>query len=175
MLDDAPRTPQRLHGNHMTHYAAPDTVTRGLIAEAHVKIVAPVDRVWNALVDPEAIEQYMFGTSVVSKWKKGGPIVWKGVWKGKGYEDKGTIIELEPHHIIQYSHFSPLSGLPDTPENYHTVTVELSREENGTTLSLSQDGNPTEEARNHSQKNWETMLLSLKKLVEGPAGQPGQD
>jgi hypothetical protein len=68
--------------------------------------------------------------------------------------------------LIQYSHFSPLSGLPDTPENYHTVTVELSSEGIRTLLSLSQDNNPSGQAREHSEKNWRMMLTSLKKLLE---------
>lgn len=38
----------------------------------------------------------------------------------------------------------------------------------GTTLvQLSQDGNPTDEARAHSEQNWRTMLEGLKKTVEG--------
>jgi len=37
-----------------------------------------------------------------------------------------VILKLEPLQTLKYSHFSPLSGLTDKPENYHTVTVELS-------------------------------------------------
>jgi len=61
-------------------------------------------------------------------------------------------------------------GKPDTPENYHSVTIELTGAGSGKTrVSLSQDNNATEEARDHSQKNWETMLGGLKKYVEGRA------
>ena len=143
-----------------------DGVARGLVAKASSKIDAPIRVVWDAFVNPEVISQYMFGTTVVSEWKKGSPIVWKGTWKGRAYEDKGTILELATERILRYSHYSPLSGLPDVPENYHNVTVELSRSGKSTVVSLSQDNNPTEEARDHSQKNWETMLSGLKKLLE---------
>jgi len=34
-------------------------------------------------------------------------------------------------------------------------------------VSLSQDNNTTEQARDHSQKNWEVMLTGLKRLLEG--------
>ncbi len=61
----------------------------------------------------------MFGTDVVSDWKQGSTIVWKGEYKGKKYEDKGVIFKLEQNQTLQYSHFSPLSGKPDVPENYH--------------------------------------------------------
>ncbi len=108
----------------------------------------------------------MFGTTVVSDWREGGAIVWKGEWQGKHYEDKGVILRVEPGRALKYSHFSPLSDLPDTPANYHTVTIELADEGDHTRVSLSQDNNPTEQAREHSAKNWEIMLAGLKTLLE---------
>jgi uncharacterized protein YndB with AHSA1/START domain len=138
-----------------------------LIAKASEVIEAPVQNVWEALVDPEAIKEYMFGSTVTSDWRKGSPISWKGEWQGKAYEDKGVILEIEPGRTLKYSHFSPLSGQSDEPENYHNVTIELVEEDHATRVSLSQDNNPDEEAREHSAKNWETMLTGLKKYVEG--------
>ena len=141
-------------------------MNKNLIARASVTINATSPQVWNALVNPEAIKQYMFGTNVVTDWREGSPIIWRGEWQGKSYEDKGTVLQFKPGRTIQYSHFSPLSGLADKPENYHTVTIELSGEGNQTRVSLAQDNNPTEQAREHSEKNWEMMLTALKKFVE---------
>ena len=141
-------------------------MNRQFIAKASISLDAPLAKVWDALVNPELIRQYMFGTNVVSSWKEGSPIVWEGKWEGKEYEDKGVILKFEPWHLIQYSHFSPLLGLPDAPENYHTVTIDLSRSGARTLLTLSQDNNPSEQARKHSEKNWGMMLASLKKLME---------
>ena len=59
---------------------------RGLVATASIAITAPVPIVWDVLVNPDLIKQYMFGTTVVSEWKEGGPIVWKGEWQGRTYE-----------------------------------------------------------------------------------------
>lgn len=143
------------------------TQTTNLIARSSVVIDAPADKVWSALVSPAAIKQYMFGTTVTSDWKEGSPITWKGEWKGTSYEDKGVICQVEPGRALQYTHFSPGAGLPDKPENYHTVSVQLSPEGGGTRVSLTQDNNPTEEARAHSESNWTTMLDGLKKYVEG--------
>ena len=141
-------------------------MNRQFVAKQTIVINAPTTKVWDALVNPEMIKQYMFGTNAISDWKKGSPIVFKGEWQGKTYEDKGVILRLEQERLIQYSHFSPLSGLPDTPENYHIVTVELLSEGIRTLLSLSQDNNPSGQAREHSEKNWGMMLTSLKKLLE---------
>jgi uncharacterized protein YndB with AHSA1/START domain len=137
-----------------------------LIAKASTTIHAPVAKVWDALINPATIKQYMFGTNVVSDWKKGSPIVFKGEWQGRKYEDKGVILDLQPQRKLSYSHFSPLSGLPEKPENFHTVTIDLVDRGRQTLVALSQDNNADEKEREHSQKNWETMLSGLKKLLE---------
>ena len=142
-------------------------MNKNLIAKAAITINAPSSKVWDALVTPAAIKQYMFGTNVVSDWKEGSAIVWKGVWQGKSYEDKGVLLQVKSTRTLQYTHFSPLSGLPDEPCSYHTVTVELSAQRPGTRVSLSQDNNLTEQAREHSEKNWGMMLAGLKRFVEG--------
>lgn len=141
-------------------------MNKNLVAKTSTRINVPRDQVWKALVDPNAIRQYMFGTQVVSEWRVGRPIVWKGEWQGRAYEDKGVILRFGPERTLQHSHFSPLSGLPDQPENYHTVTVELSPEGNQTKIVLSQDHNANEEERMHSEQNWRMMLAALKKFVE---------
>jgi uncharacterized protein YndB with AHSA1/START domain len=137
-----------------------------VVAKVSVSIASPASKVWNALIDPQLVARYMFGAKVVSTWNKGDPIVWKGEWKGKPFEDKGIILRIEPERVLSYSHFSPLSGKPDVPENYHTVTIELSGQSGTPVVQLSQDGNPTDEARAHAEKNWATMLEGLKKTVE---------
>jgi uncharacterized protein YndB with AHSA1/START domain len=136
------------------------------VARRTLAINAPIAKVWDALVNPRMIKQYMFGTNAVSEWKEGSPIVFRGEWEGKRYEDKGVILRLEPERLLQYTHFSPLSGLPDTPENYHTVTVELTSQGTRTLLSLSQDNDASEQAREHSEKSWGIMLASLRDLLE---------
>jgi uncharacterized protein YndB with AHSA1/START domain len=141
-------------------------VNRNLIAKASMTVNASREETWKALVDPVAIKQYMFGTTVVSDWRVGGPITWKGEWQGRAYEDRGVILRIQPGRAMQYTHFSPLSGLPDTPEHHHTVTIELSTEGGRTRISLTQDNNAIEGARAHSQKNWEMMLAALKKFLE---------
>ena len=137
-----------------------------LVAKASTTIKASPKVVWDALVNPESIKKYMFGTDVTTNWREGSPIYWKGEWKGKAYEDKGVILTLDRGKRLRYTHFSPLAGLPDTPDNYHTVTVELTGEGNATRVELTQDNNPTDEARQHSEKNWAMMLAGLKKYVE---------
>jgi len=136
------------------------------IAKAETTIHAPVSKVWQALISPEIIKQYMFGTDVISDWKVGSPITYKGEWQGKPFEDKGKILKIEPEKQLVTTHWSPLSGVSDSPENYHTVAYMLSGDDKNTKLTLTQDNNASEEERKDSEKNWKTMLDSLKKLLE---------
>jgi uncharacterized protein YndB with AHSA1/START domain len=140
--------------------------SNNFIAKAQTTINAPVDKVWDALVNPNTIKKYMFGTTVSSNWKEGSKITWKGEWKGKPYEDKGEILELKPEKSLQYSHFSPLTGEPDTPENYHTVTIVTEPMGKQTFVTLTQDNNKTDEARQHSEENWTNMLKQMKQVLE---------
>jgi uncharacterized protein YndB with AHSA1/START domain len=136
------------------------------VATAETEIDAPRDKVWAALTNPDQIREYMFGSEVVTDWKQGSPIVWKGEYEGNKYEDKGEIIEIEPERRLKVTHFSPLSGQEDRPENYHTLLYELEERGGKTHLSLSQDNNASKEAAEHSQANWEQMLAGLKQVAE---------
>lgn len=137
-----------------------------LIAKAAVTIDESGSKVWDALVNPAMIKQYLFGTTVVSDWHESSPIVWKGDWQGRSYKDKGTILQFRPERLLQYSHFSPLAGQEDIPENYHTVTIVLESDGQHTHVSLTQDKNATEEEREHSESHWKKMLSAIKALLE---------
>ena len=145
-------------------------MSKGLVAKVSTTVSAPRKKVWDALVSPAAIKQYMFGAEVVSTWRAGAPIVWKGEWNGKPYEDRGVIRSVEPEVRLEYTHWSPLTGQPDAPESYHTITIELADDPagpvGGTHISLSQDNNPNEESRQHSEQNWSAMLAGLKKYLD---------
>ena len=136
------------------------------VATARIEIEASPQEVWRALTEPALIGEYMFGTQVETDWKPGSRITWKGEYEGKQFEDRGEILDVEPEHRLAMTHFSPLSGREDRPENYHTVVYELAEQGEGTLVSLSQDGNESEEAAEHSQSTWETVLAGLKETVE---------
>ena len=137
-----------------------------LTARASTRIDASADDVWRALTDPAEIRKYYFGTNLKTDWKPGSPITWSGEWQGKTYEDRGKVLEVEKNRRLKYTHFSPMMGLEDKPENYHTITIDLAPDGDGTRVSLAQDNNADAKARDHSAKNWETMLGGLKKLLE---------
>jgi uncharacterized protein YndB with AHSA1/START domain len=140
------------------------------VAVAETEIKASPDDVWDALTDPEKIEKYAFGSHVEAAWEEGGHIVWKGEHEGQPFRDHGKILEIDPPRRLKMSHFSPMSGKEDLPENYHTIVYQLEQYGDSTRIRLSQDNNASTEAAEHSQANWEKVLSGLKKVVE--AGSP---
>jgi uncharacterized protein YndB with AHSA1/START domain len=138
----------------------------GHIATAQCEIDAPPDKVWQALTDPELIKKYMFGSEVQSDWQPGSPITWKGEFEGREYEDKGEIIAVEPGRQLEVTHFSPLTGQEDRPENYHRVRYELQENNGGTSVRLTQDNSSSAEEAENSAANWQVMLDGLKRVVE---------
>ncbi len=136
------------------------------VAKASITIHAPASRIWEALTKPDQIKQYFFGTNVVTDWKVGSPIYYRGEWQGRSYEDKGTILKFEPGKRLVSTHWSPLAGVPDRPENYHTVTYLLAEHDGETDVTILQDKNASDEEKAHSEENWQMVLAGLKKFVE---------
>jgi uncharacterized protein YndB with AHSA1/START domain len=104
---------------------------------------------------------------VTTDWQAGSPITYQGIWEGKAYEDKGKVVQVEPGKLLVSTFWSSLSGLPDVPESYKTVRYELSSEDSGTRLTISQDNNASQEEASHSEQNWKMVLESIKRLLEG--------
>ena len=105
---------------------------RDIVATASIDIPAPPDRVWMVLTDNQLLGEVMFGSTIITDWEVGGPIVFRGEWEGKPFEDKGVIEEFNEPRRLRMSHFSPLSGAEDIPENYHQVVYDLEPLDGGT-------------------------------------------
>lgn len=141
-------------------------MSEGYEAKVSIAIDAPPGRVWKAVTDPAIIREYLFGTEVISTWEVGAEVIYRGEWQGKPYEDKGRILEIVPDRRLVSTFWSSLSGAPDLPENYNTITWELEEVAGGTQLALTQDNNATQEAASHSESNWTGVLGKIKEIVE---------
>ena len=135
-------------------------------AQVSETIKVPAGKVWEALVTPSIIKQYFFGTDTETDWKVGSPVKFSGEWQGKTYRDKGTVLANEPGKKLQYTYWSSMSGIEDKPENYVTVTYELTENNDYTIVTISQDNIPSAEMKEHSAANWSKVLKSLKDLLE---------
>jgi uncharacterized protein YndB with AHSA1/START domain len=136
------------------------------VATAETEIEASPEQVWEVLTDPEEVKKFMFGADVQTDWRQGSPITWQGEYEGKKYTDKGEILAVEVGRLLKVTHYSPLSGQPDEPENYHTLTYELTGDGNRTHLKLSQDNNGSQEEADHSRGMWEMLVKGVKEAAE---------
>jgi uncharacterized protein YndB with AHSA1/START domain len=132
-----------------------------------VSIDAPVDEVWRALTTPEQIKQWFFGVDTKSEWKQGSQIVHRGEWEGKPYVDKGEIVRIEPPHLLVHTHWSDLSGKPDSPEHYQEVTWEVAEQNGGSRLTITEHNLPSDDAKDTSDQAWSMVLEKLKSMLEG--------
>ena len=140
------------------------------LATAETDIAAAPERVWEVLTDPAQLKELWFGAEVKTDWQQGSPITWTGEWEGKPYQDKGEILEVDPGRLLKLTHYSPLTGQPDVPENYHTLVYTLDGSGTATHLKLTQDNNASEEEAKHSQEMWEMLVAKVKDAAE-TAGQ----
>ncbi len=141
-------------------------------AVASITIAAPRQRVWEALTEPDLIQQYFLGTQVTTTWRVGDPITYSGEYNGKPYQDKGIILACDPPTLLRTTHYSPSSGLPDVPENNHTVEYRVTEDSGGadasgpTTVTITQGNNSSQEEVEQSASTWQLVLQNLKEFLE---------
>ncbi len=141
-------------------------MTNTLTLNTFITINAPKSKVWMALIDPEQVKKYFFGTVLKSDWKVGSAITFSGEWEGKPYLDKGIILQIEKEKLLKYNYWSSFSGIEDKPENYAVIIYSLEQKAGQTTIYISQDSIKTKEALDHSEQNWQLIMKSLKELLE---------
>ena len=86
--------------------------------------------------------------------------------EGKEFKDNGNILAIEPGRLLQYNYWSSYSGLEDKEENYSIVTYKLDTKDQGTILTLTQQGFAHEQAKEHAESSWGMVLKNMKELVE---------
>ena len=112
------------------------------------------------------IKQYFFGIDVISDWEVGRPILFQYEMEGQKFQDKGNILAIEPRRLLQYNYWSSYSGLEDKEDNYSIVTYSLDTKDEGTILTLTQQGFANEQAKEHAENSWNSVLENLKGLIE---------
>ena len=132
-------------------------------------INAPVSKVWDTITNPEKMKQWLYDSDieVLSDWKTGSPILFRGKFHGRKFEDKGTILKFEPGKVFRYSYLSWISRLPDIPENYTIIEFQLTPQEGQTLLSLTQTGFAAKASYEHWNFYWLVTLGILKGVGEG--------
>lgn len=141
-----------------------------------ISISAKAENVWKVLTKSEFTKIYMYGCEAVSEWKEGSSLLWKGTWEGKEMVFvKGYIVKIIPNKTLVYTVFDPNNTtLNDVPENYLTVSYELSLENSQTKLVVTQgdynkvgDGEKRYQESYNGGEGWNPLLIQIKKIAEG--------
>lgn len=131
-----------------------------------VTIYAPIQKVWDALTQPEQTEKYYFGTRVDTTLAPGGPFRYLGAENAPMIE--GEVLECDPPRRLK-STFKPLwPGNEEFPLT--ATTYELEEERPGiTTLTLTHEGLPLDHATTQATwHGWNQILSGLKTFLEAP-------
>lgn len=135
------------------------------VVKKSIKLHTGVSQVWEALTNPELTKKYFFNCEAISDWCVGSSIVFKMLSEGKEVVAvKGLILAIQENALLKYSCYDP--RFEEDPSRHTTVTVVLSSETDGTTLTVTQGEFGDEEAFNHTGAGWEMVLSGLKELLE---------
>jgi hypothetical protein len=104
---------------------------------------------------------------ILTDWKVGNPFIIRGRLHGIKFENMGKVLQFEPEKILQYSHLSSLSRLPDKLENYSILEFRLTSVDTGTALTLTASNFATESIYKHMAFYWNVTLEILKRMIEG--------
>ena len=138
----------------------------GISFSKSIDINASAEKIWDALVNPEIIKEYLYGTNTESTFEVGDPITFSGEYDGHKYLDKGEILIFDPNKMFSYTYLAEFSGLRDLPENYQIVTFTIETKDKGHRLTIEQRNIHSEEAKSHAEKGWDGILEQIKQIVE---------
>ena len=114
---------------------------------------------WAELLHPGA--RWMLGANIETDFQVGSPVTFEGHFFGRQFEDHGTVLEFDRPRLMHFTHFSPLSGQEDAPENYHDIRITLEPVDGGTRIVIVQQNIDTAEHAKSSQEQWSLALASL--------------
>jgi uncharacterized protein YndB with AHSA1/START domain len=135
-----------------------------------IRINASLNAVWEALTQPELMKSWMSDSEIeiVTTWEVGSPIIINAqeVSYKTAFTNTGVVLQFLKDSVLEYSHLSSLSRLPDQAENYTLIRFTLQQEEDHTLLELNLSNFPTESHYKHIDFYWTITLEVLKRFVE---------
>ncbi len=141
------------------------------ILQDSIQINSSLDKIWDVLTNPEITPIYMYTCAVISDWKIGGDVLWKGIHDDVIYV-KGKLVEFEVKKKFVYTVFDPNSTIEDIPENYLTVSCYLEVDGESTILKVTQ-GDYSKVANGQSRYDeaaaaggWQSVLEKIKEIAE---------
>lgn len=148
-----------------------DKIIQAPIVVKSVEILTSLTQVWHALTEPDKIRQWMGGAQVKSKWELGTNITLTGKMPNfdETYRDRGLVLAVEREKFLQYSHWSAMTRLPDSPQNRSIITFVLDWFDEKTRLTVRHENFHSKVEFKHANFFWGSALVVLKNLLEQEA------
>ena len=128
-------------------------------------IRAPIQKVWNALTDPEFTAQYFYATRVESTWQRGAAVAFRYA-EGGDVAVEGEVIESDPPHRLVVS-WHALYDETVRKEAPSRVTFSLDESNGQTGLRILHDQFPENSVLFDSiSQGWPWIVAGLKSLLE---------
>lgn len=139
--------------------------------EISIDIAASPARVWDTLVNPDLVEQYMYGARTESDWKVGSELLYTMNMEGaKLTVVNGKILHFDTPNVLKHTLFPTTADYPNVEENHLHITYTLTPTENGTQLHIFQEGYESvangEKRYQDTLDGWEMVWEKLKEVAE---------
>lgn len=123
-----------------------------------------LEKLWQALIDPDFTRQYWVATYQESQWKPG--VSWKLMTPTGRLADSGAVLEFDPHRRLVVSWQNHLFPEFDA-EGYSRLTYELEKIGESVKLTVIHEmDRPDSKLIDKVSHGWPHILSSLKSLLE---------
>jgi len=136
-----------------------------LKATRSIEIFAHLDKVWDALTNPDKMKTYFFASEVKADWKKDGELLLKVNKEGGTRHEKGIVQEFNPKASIQYKYWRDHKN--QNEENYTTTSYQLAQVTDASIkLTWSEEGFADEDQKQRKEDELPQILNQIKLIVE---------
>jgi len=118
------------------------------------------------LTQPELVRQWQYDSDLTTDWVVDAPIRFRAEWQGRVFEQWGTVLEFDAPTRLRYSLFALRPGLEDRPENYFTMTYELSDAHGGTLVTFVHEDPRELDGIENNTDHEDPILTALRGVAE---------
>jgi len=130
------------------------------------RVNAPASVVWEILRSP-ATYQTAWNAELVTRWVKGEPIGFSGIWEDQPYQDKGVILEIADERWVEFSYWSSFWEAPDIEGEYSVIRYEVEPIDTfSCELTIMQRGFRDDVHYQETVRLWNDTINIMKQLAE---------
>ena len=136
-----------------------------------IVINAPLDQVWDLLINPEKTPEYMYTCAIESTFEEGSKVVWRGIHDDVIYVT-GKLLQIEPSKKMTYTVIDPNADYPQVEENHLKVSYLLESRGDKVLLQVTQSGyeSVAEGQARYDEAiesgGWSSILEKIKEMAE---------